>query len=187
MTDRDAPPTLDTDRLLLRPLEPADAARVRELAGDRRVALNTLHIPHPYEEGMAEAWIADQAERCRRGAAVTLAVCLREGAELVGVAELRFDRENRSAELGYWIGVPFWGRGYATEAAGALVRHGFRERDLNRISAHTFRRNPASGAVLRKLGMRHEGTHRQAVRKEGELMDLEVYAILREDDAGGGR
>ncbi|HKB78454.1 MAG TPA: GNAT family protein, partial [Thermoanaerobaculia bacterium] len=78
-------------------------------------------------------------------------------------------------------GVPYWGLGYATEAAGAVVRFGFESLSLNRIFACHFVRNPASGRVLRKLGMQHEGTMRQHVRKWDEYVDLEYYAILHQD------
>ena len=77
--------------------------------------------------------------------------------------------------------MPYWGRGYATEAARAVVRYGFDTLALERIAARAFCRNPASSRVLRKIGMRHEGTQRKALPKYGELLDTELYAILRED------
>jgi RimJ/RimL family protein N-acetyltransferase len=89
--------------------------------------------------------------------------------------------QHQRAELGYWIGVPFWGHGYATEAGRAVVRHGFENFKLNRIFAAHFEGNEASGNVLRKIGMKHEGCARQAIMKWGKVMDLEMYAILRED------
>jgi RimJ/RimL family protein N-acetyltransferase len=86
------------------------------------------------------------------------------------------------AELGYWIGVPFWGSGYATEAASVVIEYGFQKLKLERIFASHFKGNDRSGRVLRKVGMRHEGSVRHGVMKAGKLLDLETYAIER--DAG---
>ena len=162
--------TLKTARLVLRPLTIADAPRVQLLAGAREVALNTLLIPHPYPDGAAEAWIANASEH-----EVKFAI---DDGELVGVIGLRVNESDNRAELGYWIGVPYWDRGYATEAAAEVVRYGFEELGLNKIYAGYFSRNPASGAVLRKIGMTYEGTLRQHHRKWGEYVDVEFYAII---------
>ncbi|HKG93136.1 MAG TPA: GNAT family protein [Gemmatimonadaceae bacterium] len=86
--------------------------------------------------------------------------------------------EHARGELGYWVGAGMWGRGYATEAARAVVSFGFATLGLNRIQARHFLRNPASGRVLQKLGMRCEGMHRQAYRRWGRFEDVAVYAIL---------
>jgi RimJ/RimL family protein N-acetyltransferase len=77
--------------------------------------------------------------------------------------------------------VPYWGRGYASEAAAALLLHGFEHFPLNRIFAMHFARNPASGRVLQKIGMRHEGTLRQHLKKWGQYVDLECYGLLRSE------
>lgn len=169
--------TLTTDRLDLRPLEPADAPFIQRLAGMREVALNTLRIPHPYPDGAAEEFI----QHCAEGSDVHFAITLHEDTGLIGVISLLMRRENDRAEIGYWIGVPFWGRGYATEAAGAVLGHGFETLKLNRIYAACFARNAASARVLQKIGMRHEGTLRQHIRKWDELVDLKFYGILKSD------
>ena len=83
--------------------------------------------------------------------------------------------------MGMWIGVEWWGRGYATEAARAILDHGFESLGLNRIYAHHMVRNPASGRVLEKIGMMKEGLLRQPVRKWGKFEDVVVFAILRDD------
>ena len=77
--------------------------------------------------------------------------------------------------------MPYWGRGYATEAARAVVAYAFDELGLNRVFAFHFTNNPASGRVLQKIGMRHEGTRRAHTRKDGAFLDSESYAILRGD------
>jgi len=174
-------PGIETERLLLRGFRAGDAPSVQRLAGDRDVALNTLRIPHPYEPGMAEAWIAGHARDRELGKAVVFAVTLKHTGELVGSMGLEVRPEHDRAELGYWIGRPYWGKGYATEAAKAVVRFGFCNLRLNRLEAHHFTRNPASGRVLEKIGMRRESLRRQAVKKWGEYQDIIVYAMLRED------
>jgi RimJ/RimL family protein N-acetyltransferase len=83
--------------------------------------------------------------------------------------------------LGYWIGVPYWGKGYATEAANAVVEFGFGTLHLNRIFAHHFAGNTGSGKVLEKIGMRHEGQFRQHIRKWDKFIDIENYGLLAEE------
>jgi len=168
---------LQTERLILRPPELADAPAVQRLAGAREVALNTLMIPHPYPDGAAEAWIQKNPNENE----VRFAIAPRESGELAGVIGLVVNRDHARGEIGYWIGVPYWGRGYATEAGRAVLRHAFEEIGLNRIYAEVFSRNPASARVLQKLGMRHEGTHRAHIVKWGEAVDVEMYGILRGD------
>lgn len=172
---------LQTERLMLRPFELADAPAVQELASSREVADTTLSIPYPYRDGMAEAWILSHRQLRHTGLIINLAVILRATGTLIGAIGLRLEGTHDRGELGYWIGVPWWGQGYCTEAAAAALEFGFLEVGLNRIHAAHFSRNPASGRVMQKIGMRHEGTLRQHVRKWDVYEDLEKYAILRSE------
>jgi [ribosomal protein S5]-alanine N-acetyltransferase len=172
-------PTLETPRLLLRPFRMADAEEVQRLAGDRAVADTTLNIPHPYEDGLAEKWIGNHRDWFDLGEQAVFAITLRPAGTLMGCVGLRINRDDQRAELGYWIGRPYWGQGYCTEAAQAVLAFGFKRLALNRIYAHHFVRNPASGRVMQKLGMSREGRLRQHVRKWGTFEDLELYGILR--------
>ena len=176
-------PTLRTERLLLRGFSLADATRVQELAGSREVASTTLTLPHPYEDGMAEAWIEGHSAAWDERKRLTLAIT-NEADGLIGGIGLHLVAEHRRAEMGYWIGVPYWNRGFATEAAAAVLAYGFGKLGLHRILARHFGRNPASGRVLRKLGMIHEGTLREHVVRWGQLEDLECYAILEHEWRG---
>lgn len=173
-------PTLRTDRLVLRAFSPADAPRVQALAGAREVASTTLNIPYPYEDGMAEAWIGGHAPAWEAREGLTLAVTT-ESDGVVGAIGLSLALPHRRAEVGYWIGVPFWGRGLATEAAAAVLEYGFGELGLNRIVGRYLTRNPASGRVLHKLGMVHEGTLREHVVRWDQPEDLECLAILERE------
>lgn len=174
-------PTITTKRLVLRPFALSDAADVQRLAGDRAVADTTLSIPHPYPDGAAEAWISSHAERFQRREIMTLAVTLRHSGELAGCISLRLNDVHSRAELGYWMGVPHWNRGYCSEAARALVAYGFEQIGLNRVYAHHLVRNPASGRVMQKAGMTYEGTQRQHVKKWDRFEDLAAYGILRSE------
>jgi ribosomal-protein-alanine N-acetyltransferase len=172
-------PTLETTRLILRPFELTDGEVVRSLAGDRAIADTTLLIPHPYEVGMAEEWILTRRPRFEAGEEVVFAVVLRESGQLIGAMGLVIEGKFRRAELGYWIGRPYWGNGYCTEAGLAVLEYGFQSLNLNRIHAYHFKRNPASGRVMKKLGMNHEGSSPEHIMKWGVFEDVELYGILR--------
>jgi [ribosomal protein S5]-alanine N-acetyltransferase len=174
-------PTLTTERLILRPFALQDAGPVQQLAGAYQVALNTSSISHPYPDGAAEAWISTHQAQFDAGQGVHMAVTRERGALLIGAMGLALEAEHRRAELGYWIGVPYWGQGYATEAARAVLAYGFGEQGLLRITATHFARNPASGRVMQKIGMTCEGCLRRHVLRWGEPQDLVLYGILREE------
>ncbi len=174
-------PILHTRRLTLRPFTLADAADVQRLASAYEVASPTASIPHPYEDGMAEAWINTHPAHLADGTGITYAITLAKTGELCGAIGLVLAAKHLRAELGYWIGTPYWGQGYCTEAALALCDLGFRDLKLHRIRALHMTRNPASGRVMQKIGMRHEGTLREHELKWGVFETMECYAILRSE------
>lgn len=173
-------PTLVTERLILRPFTLEDAPTVRALAGEREIAEMTT-VPHPYEEGIAEEWISSHQGAFERGELVTWAIAHKEDGVLLGAISLSIDKTNRLAELGYWVGKPYWGRGYCTEAAKEALRYAFEALSLNRVQARHMTKNPASGRVMQKIGMTYEGTLRQSVYRWGKFEDMAMYAILREE------
>jgi len=175
----DERPTIQTNRLLLRPFSLDDAPVVQKLAGERDIASTTLNIPHPYEDGMAEEWISTHQARYVKGASVVFAIVLRADESLIGAMGLEISKDNDRAELGYWIGKQYWNLGYCTEAAHAVIHYGFERLELARIHASHLKRNPASGRVLQKAGMSLEGRLRGHVKKWGKYEDLEVYGILK--------
>ena len=181
MTEKKERPILQTERLILRPFTVADAGDVQRLAGDPAIASTALNIPHPYEDGVAEKWISGHQEKFHSGELVNFAITLREGDDLIGAIGLTVDQRHVRAELGYWIGSPFWNKGYCTEAVRAVLRYGFEELALNRIFAHHFKRNPASGRVMQKVGMTYEGCLREHVKKGSRFEDIECYGILKSD------
>jgi RimJ/RimL family protein N-acetyltransferase len=140
--------TINTERLHLRPFRKSDAAEFTRLAGDWAVASMTSDIPHPLSKSQAMAWL-----RPGRGE-VRFAIEL-NGRLIGGVGFYR--RRSGAAELGFWLGRPWWGRGYATEAAQAVVRHGFEVTGLPGFTSSHFAENWASAGVLRKLGFEPVG------------------------------
>jgi ribosomal-protein-alanine N-acetyltransferase len=174
-------PTLETTRLILRPFTWGDARDVQRLAGDREVASTTLNVPHPYEDGMAEQWIGTHQEKYERGELVNFAIVRRVDNALLGAIGLRITQQHTHAELGYWIGQPYWNAGYCTEAAHAVVAYGFEGLGLHRIHASHMTRNPASGRVMQKIGMYYEGCLRQHINKWGVFEDLAIYGILQSE------
>ena len=161
----------------MRPYSEADIAELIPLIGAREVAATTLRIPHPYTEEDARAFLTLAQEPDK----IWLAITLRADGRQIGGVGLRVDEPHQHAELGYWLGVPYWGQGYATEAGREMLRYGFERLGLHRIFASHFGHNPASGGVLRKLGMRHEGCQREHLRKWDRFVDSELYGILRQD------
>jgi RimJ/RimL family protein N-acetyltransferase len=171
-------PALETARLILRPFHMDDAGDVQRLAGDRDVAHNTMLVPHPYEDGEAERWIGTHQEVYESGQGVTFGIERREDGALLGSIGLTIFEKHRSAELGYWLGKPYWNNGYTTEAARAVLQYGFQQRNLHRIHAKHYARNPASGRVLQKIGMQPEGVLREHILKWGVFEDVTLYGIL---------
>ena len=171
------PLALETERLILRPWAESDIPELVPLIGAREIAATTLRIPHPYREEHAREFLRSVGNENEQ----RLSIRLRSDGRLCGGVGLHPNRAHYHAELGYWLGVPFWGKGYATEAARAMVRYGFEQIKLHRIFASHFEGNLASTRVLEKLGMRHEGCQRQHILKWGKFIDLQLYAILRQE------
>ena len=174
-------PTLMTRRLVLRGCTQADVPDIQRLAGDRAIADTTLRVPHPYELWMAERWVATCRENLDAGTGMNLAIALRSGDSYIGGIGLTLDLTADSAEMGYWIGKPYWNQGYGTEAAGAIIQYAFEELGLNRVFAAHYKRNPASGRIMQKIGMTYKGSLRQHVKKWGQYEDMEYYGILKSE------
>ncbi len=177
-------PILTTERLVLRPFVMEDALRVQALAGTAEVAATTLNLPHPYPEGAAARWIGTHAPAAAAGTSDTWAIVCAADAALVGAVALTMERRHARGELGYWLGAPYWGQGYTTEAARRVTAFGFADRGLHRIEAHCFPRNRASARVMEKAGLRYEGRLRGYVRKGETFEDVLVYGLVRTDVAG---
>ena len=139
-------------------------------------------FPHPYTREDAVEWIRHVATR-----PVGSILAIANDKELIGSigVERREDVYRRSAELGYWLGRAFWGRGITTAAVRAMCEFAFARSDLERIQAHVFESNIASCRVLEKVGFKLDGVHRRAVFKNGGFVNERVYGLLRRDPRPG--
>jgi len=155
-------PPLVTERLILRPLVPEDAEALHRLVNDWEVTRNLAVVPFPYPRQLADDWILSTRSELAQGTAYHLAITGREGEHemLVGLVGLHVDAKEHCGRLGYWVGLRFWGHGVATEAAGRLARWALANLNLERLEARVVKDNPASAAVLRRIGfqMTGEGT-----------------------------
>lgn len=170
---------IKTERLLLRPFVTADAPRVRALIGAWAVTRMLSRVPFPYPEGLAEEWIAKHNTSRAKGEDFPFAVTLHN--RLIGCVGLNEDPRQGRIELGYWIAASYWGLGYATEAANAVLGFGFGWLGLAGISARRFVENEASGRVLAKLGFVETGRGLIAcVARNAEVpnVDLELTRDL---------
>ena len=142
---------IKTKRLRLRQLTPADTERIAELGGDWDIASMTSRMPYPYTVDSAKQWIdhLDADEKV---------FGIEHAGELIGVTGYHGDPSANSAEVGYWIGKPYWGYGFATEAASAVIDYIFRNKIAATITCGHFDDNPASARVIEKLGFEKTGS-----------------------------
>jgi 8-oxo-dGTP diphosphatase len=171
-------PTIETPRLILRPLTVADADAIERYVGDWDVARWTAAIPHPYPKDAAAEWIRGLGS----GSEMVLAIIDRDKGGLIGCMGLEPGDDAGSGEFGYWIGKPFWGRGYGTEALRAYVAYAFRELGLERVAAGAMPANKGSIRVQEKAGFRKTGERDQdAPARAGGMIHVEVRALDRAD------
>ncbi len=171
---------LENETVLMRPLEARDSSAILDLAAAPEIAANTF-VPHPYPPEAASEFIQKGQEGWRSGEAYVFGIIEKSSQRFSGCMGIHPAPEHNRAEVGYWIGLPFWGRGLATAALRLLLQFGFETLKLNRVEAGHFDYNPASGRVMQKAGMRREGLRRQYVLHREEYKDLVWYAIVRED------
>ena len=170
-------PVLETERLILRAPRLGDVKAVAALANDRRIAENTARIPHPYRAADAEDFIAC----ANRGNDTTFVIALRNGqghAPVIGACGLsQIDRH--PPEMGYWLGVKHWGKGYATEAARAIIDHAFTELDCAAIQSSARVTNPASRRVLEKCGFQWTGAGLLRIRAISSSAPIDRFRLDR--------
>jgi len=167
--------TLETDRLYLRPYTVDDADRVQSIVRDKRISDMVSNIPHPYPEGGALSWITASLDNFQKGKNIVYAIVSKELSLIIGTISLQLTPDNE-AELGYWLGVDYWGKGYCTEAGKALVLHSFTEFGLKRVKARHLTINPNSGKVLSKIGMNHFDTSEGQCGEK--FASIEFYEIF---------
>lgn len=174
-------PVLTTTRLTLTNLKVADIPKIVEYAGNKKVAQNTLNMPHPYFEKDAIFWLNMAHEGFRTQSKYIFGIRLNTTNELIGGMGLHLNQSFNRAELGYWIGEPFWNKGYASEAAAAILKFGFEVLKINKIFATHLIENPASGKVMIKNGMVQEGTLKDHVKKGDNYQTLHQYRLTKKE------
>lgn len=172
--------TIGTKRLRLRPFQTTDAEAVHRLAGSQDVAAGTF-LPHPMDRQAAQDWVTERLKDQAAGTGVTFAITLLENGELIGSIGMELMLVHEQGRLTYWLGRDYWNQGYGTEAVTALVEYGFNSLKLHRIYAPHFHTNPASGRVLQKVGMTHEGRLREHYLRFGQRVDVELYGMIRNE------
>ena len=172
---------LHTTRLLLRPLREEDAEALFNMHSDATVMRYWSSAPWT-DLAQARQRIAADAAGHAAGEHLALGIVRRDDGRLIGRCTL-FDLwpSCRRAQVGYILDAPAWGQGFAAEAVGALLRHGFDALDLNRVEADIDPRNTASARLLQRLGFAREGLLRERWIVDGEVSDSEIYGLLRRE------
>ena len=166
-----------TENLILRKLQASDAKSMARLANNLNVASMTARLPHPYRIGDAEKFIESANAPDTRGC--TYAITLARSAELIGCCSLNPTEREIGPSLGYWLGEPWWGNGYATEAAHALVDLAFKATSRERINAVCRVTNPASRRVLEKCGFQHSDNGMIYSQTVGSTVPVDYYVLDR--------
>jgi RimJ/RimL family protein N-acetyltransferase len=170
--------TITTKRLVLRLFQQSDAEAVTKLCNNYNIYKNTLYLPYPYSIEDALSWIEHHLDNFKANKSYEFAITDKESRELYGAIALSNNQNFNNGEIAYWIGEEFWGNGYATEAAQAILQFAFNEKQYHKVFARHFNSNPASGRVLQKLGMKQEGILIDHVRKGNQYEDLVYYGII---------
>jgi RimJ/RimL family protein N-acetyltransferase len=169
---------LVTRRLFLRPPEVGDVAAFAPLIGDFDVARNLSRAPHPYPESAGHEFVERSVQTRAAGTDFTYAILRKSDDAFLGCCGVHLKEGN--VEFGYWLGKPFWGRGYATESARRLVAYAFDELGVACLIAGWFHDNPASGRVLEKLGCVPNGAEQRDCFARGHAVYCHNVKLDRE-------
>jgi RimJ/RimL family protein N-acetyltransferase len=166
---------LHTERLILRPPGRQDLNQFVPLIGDYEVAKYLSRVPHPYTEQNGRDFLLMAARGWARDEDHIFAIGLKNARACIGMCGVH---PSRGWEIGYWLGRPYWGRGFTTEAGQVLIQYAF-DQGANRLAARWFHDNPASGRVLEKLGFVHTGEDSTPCLARGMLVNAHVMALNR--------
>lgn len=174
-------PTLETERLRLRKPSVDDIPYIIKYASNPKIADTTLNIPHPYKEEDAVFWVNMANQGFEDGSGFIFSICRKDADEFMGGIGLKINQRFNRAEMGFWVGEPFWNNGYTTEAANRLLKFGFEKIGLHKIIANHFLHNPASGKVMQKCGMVKEAEMLDHIRKNNQYLSLIQYRLTRNE------
>ncbi len=172
--------SIDTQRLHLRPFSQADLSALAQVANDFKIADTTIAVRYPFDLKAAQEWIAPLEDYYKIGARSTWAITQASNGTLMGMISLSLEEgpNGKIGELGFWLGSPYWGKGFASEAGQAIVFYAFDTLHLPRLMAYHFTRNPASGSVLKKLGFYIIEEKLKAIHKWEVDEDILIYECL---------
>ena len=173
---------LETERLILRPPEERDVPTIVAFIGDYDVAKNLSTVPHPYTEAHAREWLAKQPVNLASGTDYGFSIARKEDGAHIGGCGLH--RKENGNEFGYWLGKPFWQKGYATEAARRIVEFAFFELQLESVWAGWYHDNPNSGRVLEKVGCKPSGQDTRSCMARGHDVICNLVALDRANYMG---
>jgi RimJ/RimL family protein N-acetyltransferase len=172
-------PILETDRLVLSEITSQDIPTIVDYLQDKVISDNTATIPYPYNEGHAEFWLNLCKDAFENNKGHNFAIRNKKN-EFLGSIGIH-NKENNTAEIGYWVGLPNWNKGYATEASKAILSFGFSSLELDEIYGDVYPHNHASAIVLEKVGMIKKEILKDYVKKGEDTFDLIRYSILKKD------
>ena len=171
-------PVIVTKAFTLRPIRNSDAADIVKLINDKGIARNLLSVPHPYGMKDAREWLRRVSSSRRKKIKTWISFAIDIDGRLVGDISI-FKIKGHKAEIGYWLGRPYWGKGIMTRAVKEIVKFAFNDLGLTRISAYTFIFNKGSQRVLEKAGFKREGILRKNVAKGDKLLDEYLFAKIK--------
>jgi len=169
---------IDGERLILRSPVMADASEISRLLGNWEVAHWLVRVPFPYRLEHAAAWVERSAEERAAGVGWPFLIIRRGDNALMGSMDLSLESRRGVGTLGYWLGEDFWGLGYATEAARAVIQFAFEVLRLAEVTAHSLPDNERSIRVLEKAGLRHVDRRVEDTIERGRV-DVEFFALNR--------
>jgi len=168
-------------RVVLRALRNSDAQSLYENAKDKEISFYTT-LPNPYTLADAQKFIRNAKRDFGRGA---YEFCIELDGKVIGMMSLtKVDSKNMNAEVGYWLGMNYWKKGFASEALKLLVHFGFTKLNLVRIYAKVLHENIDSSLLLEKNGFKLEGRLRKNLFRNGIRYDTLLYGFLKDEYAG---
>ncbi|TKC18848.1 GNAT family N-acetyltransferase [Robertmurraya kyonggiensis] len=170
--------TIETGRLLLRLFTASDAENVITMCNNYNIFKSTLTLPYPYTLNCALSWIANHEQNFDLDRMYELAITDKNSGQLYGAIAISNHKQHKNGELAYWIGEEYWGKGYGTEAAQAMIEFVFKEKNFHRVYARHFKSNPASGKIMEKCGMTYEGMLKEHVFKIDRFEDIVYFGII---------
>lgn len=173
---------IEGSRIILRKLKLSDANDIYENLQDKEMVKWTLNIPWPYRKKDAIRFIRRAQYRMRRKTGYAFGIVLKETNRVIGIVDLfRIDWKNKNAEIGYWLGKKYWGRGLTTEAVKLALKFAFENLKLHRIYARLFEENIGSRRVLEKSGFKLEGVLRENRYRYGRWHNELNFGILKKE------